>query len=316
MARPGSERRPLLGLLLLLAPAVAGCDLARPPAGPPAGPPGPSPTVNALFGGAPGASLGPEALFGSQTAPAVPSRAPTLPPPLVEVLVQGPTPPPPAATGGPGADGPSDPAATPVRPGELITATVFAEQLNEDWTLFNSYGMAFEEIISPPSAIHSGGRALRVTPEEDFGELFFTLKQSAAEEYPRDEVLALRFWLYSAEDFEDLEDLAVTVIGSNDYPYWVEGDESVTSDLVPVFSETRLYFLDFNEAIPPSTWAEVTLWLDDLVFDPDYAYVTGFYLKNDKGFLQDIVLDDVALLLRPADPDREAGASATAGGRP
>ena len=37
--------------------------------------------------------------------------------------------------------------------------------------------------------------------------------------------------------------------------------------------------------------------LDNLTYDPDYKYVTGFYIKNDAGFLQTVYIDDVNLLM-------------------
>jgi hypothetical protein len=73
----------------------------------------------------------------------------------------------------------------------------------------------------------------------------------------------------------------VTVLGSNSYTYWVEDDISVKSIYEPVFSETRLYYLGVNRTIPPNTWVKVELWLDERIYDPDYRYVTGFYIKNE-----------------------------------
>ena len=49
----------------------------------------------------------------------------------------------------------------------------------------------------------------------------------------------------------------------------------------------------------PDTWVELVVWLDDLPYDPDYTYVTGLYLKNDKVFQQTVYVDRVALLIAP-----------------
>ncbi|MCJ7701081.1 MAG: hypothetical protein MUO62_05825 [Anaerolineales bacterium] len=59
--------------------------------------------------------------------------------------------------------------------------------------------------------------------------------------------------------------------------------------------------------VPPYTWAEVIIWLEDLVYDPYYDYVVGFYLKNDESYLQTFYIDDVRLVLTAGEdlPERE-----------
>ena len=69
----------------------------------------------------------------------------------------------------------------------------------------------------------------------------------------------------------------------------------------PTFSETRLYFLGINRDIPPETWVNVEVWLDDLQYDPIYEYVTGFYIKNDEGFGQTFYVDAVRIIMLPED---------------
>ena len=83
----------------------------------------------------------------------------------------------------------------------------------------------------------------------------------------------------------------------------MSGDRSVaatpeSSDADSSFSETRLYFLDIKHTIPPDTWVEVVVWLDQLIYDPPYKYVTGVYIKNDQGFFNTFYVDHVSLLVR------------------
>ncbi len=126
--------------------------------------------------------------------------------------------------------------------------------------------------------------------------------------YSRNEILGVSFWLSGGANAVDPGDLAITVVGSNAYPYWVAGDTSVQqaagipdsaiTDEFPLFSETRLYFLDIKRTIPPDMWVEVVLWLDEREFDPDYRYITGIYIKNDDpAFLPTFYVDRMSLLL-------------------
>ena len=142
-----------------------------------------------------------------------------------------------------------------------------------------------------------------VTPTDDFGLFFLTVRKEALKIYPRDRILGISFWLNGGAGSIATSDLAVTVTGSNKYTYWVADDTSVKVDTpvtadTPLFSETRLYFLHINHSIPPNTWVEVILWLDDRIYDPDYDNITGVYIKNDKGFLHPYYIDDIQLLVQ------------------
>jgi hypothetical protein len=185
------------------------------------------------------------------------------------------------------------PAPTPAPP-RMITATIYADGLNESWTLEHSRWMTFTE---QSRVVHSGEIALRFQPEEDFSTLFFTVRPDAAEVFPYRQVMGVGLWLNTGSRELELDDLALTVVGSNEMTYWVPGDDSVRSDNDPIFSETRLYFLGFNRPFPANEWVYVELWLDDLLYDPVYEYVTGFYIKNDRGVFQPIFVDDVHLIL-------------------
>ncbi|NJM04959.1 hypothetical protein HC891_00090 [Candidatus Gracilibacteria bacterium] len=132
------------------------------------------------------------------------------------------------------------------------------------------------------------------------GAIFFTLAEDADAPIRREDVLGLSFRINGGADYIGNDELAVSVIGSNAVPYFTRdkttAQERADADLE--FSETRLYFLDINTDIPPDTWVEVVVWLDNLIFDPDYKYVTGFYIKNAPSFLNTYYIDEVKLLVQ------------------
>jgi hypothetical protein len=183
------------------------------------------------------------------------------------------------------------PVATSTR---TVVATIYDDTIAPNWTMEHSEEMSSQRVAS---WVHDGVFALGVTPTNDFGKLFFTVRPDSRVEYPRDRVKQLSFWLNSGDDFLPLDALAVTIVGSNARPYWIEGDKSVTSNVRPIFSETRLYFLDFNENIPPESWVEVNVYLDELIYDPPYEWVTGVYIKNDQGYLKRFFVDNVRLIM-------------------
>ena len=173
--------------------------------------------------------------------------------------------------------------------------TVYDDALNPDWIVLEQKGMDFTDSNGP--FVFQGERALVVTPKKDYGALFFTVKPQDQSVYPRQRVLGLSFWINGGENSIEIGELAVTIVGSNDYTYYLPDDRSayITND--PPFSETRLYYLGFNRSIPPKTWVKVQIWLADLIYDPYYKYVTGFYIKNDQGFYNTFYLDEVSLTL-------------------
>lgn len=176
------------------------------------------------------------------------------------------------------------------------TVPLYSDILDRNWVLLDDPGMEVD--LASMAYVHSGRTAVAMTPTADFSALFFAVRPDTSVDYRREDVLGFKFWLNGGDALIELEDLAVTIVGSNAYSHWVEGDNSVgeaTSD-APLFSETRLYFLNLNRSIPANTWVEVEVWLDDLQFDPDYRYVTGFYIKNNAGFYRTVYVDDISLI--------------------
>jgi hypothetical protein len=237
----------------------------------------------------------------------IPARAnqstPTLPTPTVAGLFHAATPTLTAATMS------ASPEPTQAMPTAAPAATatsqpleeipIYDEVLNKNWSLANSDGMAFD--LTEDRAVSHGSVAAAITPTKDFGRLFFTVRKQSTAAYLRERVLGVRFWLNGGPRGVRTGDLAVTVVGSNKYSYWVEDDTSVkvtgrVTQNLPLFSETRLYYLGINRDIEPNTWVEVELWLDDNKYDPDYTYVTGVYIKNDEGFRSPFYIDRVSLI--------------------
>ncbi len=177
----------------------------------------------------------------------------------------------------------------------LITTTLYADALSPHWQILENEGMTSE--LTSTDEVHTGRYAIAVTPSEDLSAFYLAVREGATEAYPQDRTLFLSFWINGGDNQIAPEDLAIAIIGSNDYAYWVEGDTSAYLDDEFPFSETRLYFLEFNTSIPSHKWVQVLVTLDDLIYDPVYNYVTGFYIKNDVGFRNTFYVDDIELIL-------------------
>ena len=186
-------------------------------------------------------------------------------------------------------------------PTELDSFLIYNESLSPSWELEYSEGMEYE--LQNETYAYTGENSIAVTPREDFGELLFSVSGESTREFPREKVLGVSFWIYGGEEYIGTSDLAVAVLGSSAQSSYDPDDESVENpgDGQPTFSETRLYFLGISRDIPPETWINVEVWLDDLQYDPIYDYVTGFYIKNDEGFGQTFYVDDVRIIMLAED---------------
>lgn len=285
--------------LLLLLTACAQAEVTPPPL--------PTPTFHPLFTQAersatavspPHADAPPTIshLFAVQptlTPRPLPPRLPTLTPTAAPLV--SPTPPitvaatgPPAATATPIADRPND--------GRLRELVIFDDELNPNWRLNESWGISLT--LTQTAVVYSGTVAAAVTPQEEFAAIFFTVAPETEQTYLRDDVLGVSLWLNSGDASLSLDEMAIAIIGSNAHPYWDADDDSVElADGEQFFSETRLYYLGFNQAIPPNQWIEFVVWLDRLPYDPDYRYITGIYIKSGDLALDIYYLDRLTLLL-------------------
>ncbi len=187
---------------------------------------------------------------------------------------------------------------------QLFTVPVYDDGLNPNWVVQKNTGVNFD--LNSTTHVYRGKSAISFVPrtKTQYGSLLFTVSDPSKEMYPRDQVTTLSFWLYSGDEPLLLDQMAVTILGSNSQPFWKANDTSVSaSGQDPTFSETRLYFLGFNRDIPAKTWVQVEVDLDKLIYDPNYKYVTGFYLKMEKGFSRTLWVDDINLemLSNPSD---------------
>lgn len=195
--------------------------------------------------------------------------------------------------------------AAPSQDEQIDEIVVYNETLDPNWTVEHSQGMRYN--LSATDYVLNGKTTIAITPTVDFGQFFLAVREDTDIPYARDRILGVSFWLNGGENDIATDELAVTVLGSNAYTHWVATDKSaqidagipddeITAD-TPLFSETRLYYLDINRTIPPDTWVEVIVWLDNLSYDPLYDYVTGIYIKNGEGFLNTFYIDRISLLL-------------------
>lgn len=182
---------------------------------------------------------------------------------------------------------------------------IFDEKLNSNWSLDQSENVTYDlldtshwfETLSREHDILSGAVSAAVAPQDGSGRFYFTVSENASEFYPRSRVLGLSFWLNSGNDYVDTDDLSINVVGSNSRKFWTPDFDAEFQDSDSFFFETRLYMLDVNRSIPPRTWTQVIVWMDELIFAPDYDFVTGVYIKNDSELSTTYYIDRMALLL-------------------
>jgi hypothetical protein len=190
---------------------------------------------------------------------------------------------------------PAVPASTATPQPQVYEQPVYEDALSAGWSISNSQGMSVD--LNNTTHTMSSTRAISFTPLIDYGWLYFTLEPNAPLSLPYDKVVAISMYINGGDYEIGPSDLAISIRGSNAYPYWVSDDNSVHIDDKEFFSETRLYDLEITRAIPRDTWVEVIVYPSKLIYDPVYKYVTGFYLKNDKGVHQTIYVDHIRFLL-------------------
>ncbi|MBK8988837.1 MAG: LysM peptidoglycan-binding domain-containing protein [Chloroflexi bacterium] len=172
---------------------------------------------------------------------------------------------------------------------------IYDDALNEDWVVQDNPDAEVD--LASTTQVHAGRKAIAFTPLVDFTTLFFTIEPEAERSFPYEETVGFSFWLNGGDDYIEFNELAVTVTSSNDFAYWRPDDTSVQFPEGEYFSETRLYFLGINGSIPPNTWVQIYVWIDNLIYDPVANYVTGFYIKNDEGFYNTIYIDDLEIIM-------------------
>ncbi len=196
---------------------------------------------------------------------------------------------------------PSTPRATLPSPTRDLTSVdtesfvIYDDELDANWEILDNPDADID--LASTNQANSGQNAIAFTPKKDFTTLFFAVTPDADKTFTYEETLGFSFWLNSGDDYIEPDELAVTVIGSNDFTYWNPDDTSADLPSGGSFSETRLYHLGLNGSIPPNTWVQIYVWIDNLVYDPISNYITAFYIKNDEGFYNTIYVDDVEVIL-------------------
>jgi hypothetical protein len=175
---------------------------------------------------------------------------------------------------------------------------LFDDALAQGWRLSSSDDVRVDP-RSTEAAIE-GDRSIAVTTRRSYGEVLFTVQEASPISYLRRDIIGFRFQLYSGEDTIGFGELIVSVLGSNEFRYYVQGDESVAytgrvTEETPTFPETRLYFLDINDAIPPGTWVEIYYDID-AQNSPDYTYITALRIRNDEVYRGTFYIDNVEIL--------------------
>src|SRR5262249_853102 len=139
------------------------------------------------------------------------------------------------------------PAQTPTRAldpkDRIVEVPIYNTTLSNNWSLQHSSGITYT--LSSTAYTHASPYSIATTPAQVCGTLFLTVRPDTTVMYPRDRILGVSFWLTGGANSLTPDDLAVTVVGSNKYPYWVDGDNSVNvkgriMEAMPVFTETRL----------------------------------------------------------------------------
>lgn len=186
---------------------------------------------------------------------------------------------------------------------KLQVVPVYRDALSAGWSITNSALLA-SLTLTQTNVVALGRYAIAVMPGESTGVLFFTITPDSGLVLRRDQVAALRLRLSGGDTPIANDAMTISVVGSNRVPYWLPNDDSVTlagrvtNSTEPLFPETRLYFLGLNRAIAAGEWAEIYVWLDDLIYEPEYTYVTGFYLKTSSDLVPKYYVDQIEWLVR------------------
>jgi hypothetical protein len=187
----------------------------------------------------------------------------------------------------------------------VVRAIIYDEELNPNWSIQASSETVTYSLQNTQSA-HDGNNAIAITSFPAKQSLYFRVLPET-EAYQRDRVIGISLWLSGGAENIEPGSIILGVTGSDIQPHWVANDTSAGKvDEILTFSGTRAYSLGLKQAVTKGSWVRVVVLLDDLVFDPDhndeevedpeYEYVTGFYLTAEEN-LQTILIDDISLIM-------------------
>jgi hypothetical protein len=178
-------------------------------------------------------------------------------------------------------------------PAQLVP--LYNDWVKPGWQILSSDSLLKVDPRAKGNA-HLGNFSISVQPSLYEGKVYIVSAPENDAYYLRKDVLGVSLYLYSGSAELNLNDLALTVIGSDAFSYYRADDLTVLSR--DNYEETTLNFLGFNNSIPPRTWVEVEIWLDEMLYEPDYHFVTGLYIVPRKSLTHTIYIDDVNLIVR------------------
>lgn len=183
---------------------------------------------------------------------------------------------------------------------------IYDDELDPNWTLEYSENVDFDplsttrwfEMMQDETGLNSGAVSLSVTPKNEWNKLYLTLHADSSVAYHRDQVQAVSLWFNTGNNYLSSDALVVAFVGSNEETYWFPNDKSVLTRETSYYPEIPLYDLGVNvNSLPPNTWINATLWMDQVRFGPEYIHVTGIYIANKHTLQSAFYIDKVALLL-------------------
>lgn len=186
---------------------------------------------------------------------------------------------------------------------QFFTFPVYEDNLNANWEVQQDTKMRFDLKFS--SEVYRGDQAISFTPlNRADTTLFITVSDQSKNDYRRDQLTKLSFWLYSPKTLLYLDQFFITFVGSKRLPYWSAEDQKVANYL-SVFHRIGLDELGFDRAVPADTWVMVEIHFDEVrALAPEYQYLTGISFRNATNPTHPLLLDDMSLTLRGRPPQR------------
>jgi len=197
------------------------------------------------------------------------------------------------------------PASTETQPPapQSFTVAIYEDDLNPNWAVQKDTRLRFD--LKSSSAVYRGHTAISFAPRSrGDATMFLTVTDQTTEEYRRDQLTKLSFWLYSPKNLLYLDQFSITFVGSKRLPYWSAEDQK-TANFLSAFPHINLEQLGFDRAIPADTWVMVEIDLDTArLLAPEYQYLTGISFQNATAPTHPLLIDNLNLTLLGRPPQR------------
>ncbi len=178
---------------------------------------------------------------------------------------------------------------------EATKVAIYSDIINPNWGLVTTQS----EETNPRSRtpVYNGLFSLSITPKKSGSQVFFMVQQDTDEVYPASQVHGFRFFLNPGSQSIPLSELSIHILGSQEQVETRDPQElgPVLDGLI--FNNAQIHFSNASDAIPPNTWTEVVVWLDDPLTTPQFDYVTGLSIERKEAFLQTFFIDDLQLIV-------------------